>query len=185
MSPGAAKRRDGGKLRRLVVRFAKDRRGNTALEFAFIAIPFLAVIFAVFQTAMVYVSGSMMQTAVTDVARLVRTGQAKAMTAADFRNAICSRITVTFNCQSMLLVDVKSYSSFASAPAPSVPVVGGQIDTTTFGTNFNLGTGGSVVVLRTAISYPLVLPMIGTSMANLNGNKMLIMASAAFKNEAF
>lgn len=171
-------------MARLIARFRRDRRGSTALEFAFIAIPFLAVILAVFQTAMIYVSGLTLQSAVSDASRLIRTGKAKTMTQTEFRNQICSRVTATFDCASMLQVSVRSYTSFASAPAPSVPVVGGAIDPS-FGTQYSPGGAGAIVVVQAAIAYPIVAPLLGSSLSNLNGDRILVMASAAFKNEGF
>ena len=35
------------------------------------------------------------------------------------------------------------------------------------------------------IAYPIVVPLVGQSFVNLAGNKLLIMASAAFQNEPY
>jgi len=62
--------------------------------------------------------------------------------------------------------------------------VGGVIDTTQL-TSINLGTQGSNVEVRAKIAYPINVPLVGTSFVNLSGNKLLIMASAAFQNEPY
>lgn len=171
--------------RRLLRRFKNDRDASVAIEFAFIALPFLALILAIFQTSMVHVTSMTLQSAVTDASRLIRTGQAKTMGQAAFTDEICKHVTATFDCKSLIKVDVKSYSSFSAATAPPVPVKDGVIDTSTFGTSFDTGGAGKIVVVQAAIAYPIVVPLLGNSLVNLNGSKLLIMASAAFKNEAF
>ena len=48
-----------------------------------------------------------------------------------------------------------------------------------------MGGPNQIVVVRGILAYPIVVPLIGKSMTNLAGNKLLIMASAAFKNEPY
>ncbi len=172
-------------VRRLLRRFRNDGDASVAIEFAFIALPFLALVLAIFQTSMVHVTSMTLQSAVTDAARLIRTGQAKTMGQAAFTDAICKNVTATFDCKTMIKVDVKAYNSFSTATAPPIPVKDGVIDTSTFGTSFDTGGAGKIIVVQAAIAYPIVVPLLGNSMVNLNGKKLLIMASAAFKNEAF
>ncbi len=172
-------------VRRLVRRFSHERDASVAIEFAFISLPFLALVLAIFQTSMVHVTSMTLQSAVTDASRLIRTGQAKTMGQSAFTDAICKNVTATFDCKSLIKVDVKSFTSFSAATVPAVPVKDGVIDTSTFGTSYDTGGAGKIVVVQAAIAYPIVVPLLGNSLVNLSGRKLLIMASAAFKNEAF
>lgn len=180
---GAAVARKG--MFRLVRRFRKDRKGSTAVEFAMLAIPFLSLVFAIFETSMVHMTSQVLQTAVSDASRLIMTGQAQAAgyNGVDFKNEVCKRVKATFDCPNMLQIDVRTFPSFASATAPPPPINGGKLDSTGFG--FVPGGPNQIVVVRAAIEYPIVVPLIGQTMVNLANNRLLIMASAAFKNEPY
>jgi Flp pilus assembly protein TadG len=165
--------------------FRRNSDGAVAVEFALLAIPFLALILAIFQTSMVYITGQVLQTAVTDASRLIMTGQAQSQSfdASKFKAAVCSRVTAMFNCSQLLQVDVKVYSSFTGASVTTPPVSGGSLDTSSFG--FNAGSSNDIVVVRGVIAYPVIIPFVAKSYINLSNNRVLIMASAAFKNEPF
>ena len=48
-------------VRRLVRRFSHERDASVAIEFAFISLPFLALVLAIFQTSMVHVTSMTLQ----------------------------------------------------------------------------------------------------------------------------
>ena len=50
---------------------------------------------------------------------------------------------------------------------------------------FDPGGGGDVVVVRAFYAWPVLTPNLGLGLHNMNGNKRLIAASAAFRNEPF
>lgn len=172
-------------LRRALRSFRRDRNGSTAVEFGMLAIPFLSLVYAIFETSMVHMAGQVLQTAVSDASRLIMTGQAQTagFTGADFKNEVCKRVKATFDCPKMLQVDVRTFPNFSSANAPPPPINNGRLDSTGFG--FVPGGPNAIVVVRAAIEYPIIVPLIGQTMVNLADNKLLIMASAAFKNEPF
>lgn len=173
-------------LRRRLVAFRRDRRGSTAVEFAMLALPFLSLVFAIFETSMVHMTSQVLQTAVSNASRKIMTGQAQkaGFNAQDFKNEICKDVTAFFNCANDLQIDVKAFNTFASASVPPVPIKNGNLDPSGFG--FAPGGPNQIVVVRAAIAYKLVVPsMISNTMANLSGSRLLIMASAAFKNEPY
>ena len=57
--------------------FAKREDGAAAVEFAIVVAPFLALLFAILETALVFFAGQTLETAVSDSARLILTGQAQ------------------------------------------------------------------------------------------------------------
>lgn len=188
-SPNAKTARRGARPGRLALalfkRFRRNRRGSVAIEFAMLSIPFIALIYAIFQTSMVHITGQVLQTAVSDASRLIMTGQAQAggFDETRFRTEICSRVKGMFDCQSMLKLDVRTASSFSSADLSRPPVNAGNLDTTSF--TYAPGGARTVNIVRAVIAYPIILPLIGPSFVNLNGNKLLIMATAAFQTEPF
>jgi Flp pilus assembly protein TadG len=165
---------------------ARDRRGSVAVEFALLAVPFLGLVYGIFETSMVHMTGQVMQTAVTDASRLIMTGQAQknGLTATQFKAEICRKITAFFNCARDLQVDVQVYTSFTGASVTKPPIdAKGNLDTTAF--KYDAGQPNSIVIVRAVVAYPIIVPLIGKTMVNLAGNKLLIMATAAFKNEPY
>src|SRR4029079_5354206 len=86
------------------------------VEFALVAPMFIALLFAIIETAFMFFANQVLETAVQDSARLIQTGQAQngSYTAAQFKTDVCSRVTTMFNCVGGLTVDVQSYPSFGS-----------------------------------------------------------------------
>ncbi len=66
-----------GRFRRLFNAFHDDRRGATAVEFAIVAPVFFFLIFLIAETAMIFIAEQVLDNAVFESARLVRTGQAQ------------------------------------------------------------------------------------------------------------
>ena len=60
-----------------VRRFARRDDGVAAVEFGMVAAPFLALMFAIMETAIVFFASQTLETAVADSARLIMTGQAQ------------------------------------------------------------------------------------------------------------
>ena len=113
---GIMQRRIIGGPRRVAARwlrrFVRKEDGSSAVEFALIAAPFMALIFAILETALVFFSGQALETAVADASRLILTGQAQTqgMSQTTFKDAVCARIFGLFDCQSGVYVDVKKFS---------------------------------------------------------------------------
>src|SRR5947209_17592494 len=81
--------------------FSGQKSGSAAVEFGLVAAPFLALLFAIVETAIVFFAGQALETAAADSARLIMTGQAQSQgfDAAAFKNAVCAKIYGLFNCQ--------------------------------------------------------------------------------------
>src|SRR5690242_1389940 len=86
---------------RAVRRLIRQQDGAAAVEFGLVAAPFLALTFAIMETAVVFFSGQALETAVADSARLIMTGQAQTQgfNQAAFKNAVCAKIFGLFDCQ--------------------------------------------------------------------------------------
>ena len=116
-------------------RFIRQQDGATTVEFAMVAAPFLALVFAIMETAVVFFAGQALETAGADSARLIMTGQAQTQgfDQAKFKQAVCGKIYGLFNCASGLYVDVKNYSSFASINTGKPIDANGNLQTGSFG----------------------------------------------------
>ncbi len=165
-------------------RFLHQADGAAAVEFALVGLPFLALIFAIIETAMVFFAGQALQTATTNVGRLILTGQAQAAgyTASTFKDAVCNQIAPIFNCTSGVYVSVQTYSSFASA-STTAPTINGQLDTSNL--PFSMGGPNDVVVVQLYYLWPIYVSLLDANLVNQSGNSRLLVGTAVFQNEPY
>lgn len=168
--------------------FRRRQDGATAVEFGMVALPFFLILFAVVETAMIFFTSQVLETAVANASRAIMTGQAltkypnPATALAQFKNDVCANVTGLIDCQGSLQVDVKSFTSFAAANA-DVPANGGNLDTSAFG--YQAPGPSQIFVVRAVLAYPLYVPTWNQGLAKLNGGKRAMIASAAFVTEPF
>ena len=164
-------------------RFTRRDDGAAAIEFGMVAAPFLALMFAIMETALVFFASQTLETAVADSARLIMTGQAQSQSfdKTAFKNSVCSKIGGLFECQAGLYVDVKTYPKFSDVDnsAPTIKPDG------TIDTSYNAGGPGDIVVVRLMYQWPVYASLLGFTLSNVGGNKRLLIATAAFRNEPY
>jgi Flp pilus assembly protein TadG len=167
-----------------VRRFVRGEEGIAAVEFGIVAAPFLALMFAIMETAIVFFASQTLETAVADSARLIMTGQAQNQnfTQAQFKTAVCAKILGLFDCQNGIQIDVKTYSSFSSANTGK-PLDSNKNLLTNF--TYTPGNPGDIVVVRLMYQWPIYVSLLGFNLADMAGGKRLIIATAAFRNEPF
>ena len=177
--PGAKRLLGFATARRLV----RQQDGAAAVEFALVAAPFLAMVFAIIETAVVFFAGQALETAAADSARLIMTGQAQnaGFDQVKFKEAVCGKIYGLFNCNGGLHVDVKNYPSFASIPTAK-PITNGNMDTN-FG--YSPGNPGDIVVVKLMYQWPVYVSLLGLNLSDISGGKRLLMSTVAFRNEPY
>jgi Flp pilus assembly protein TadG len=171
---------------RLLRRFIRGQKGSAAVEFGLIATPFLALLFAILETAVVFFSSQALETAVADASRLIMTGQAQTqgMSQKAFKDAVCDRIYGLFDCQKGVYIDVKSYSlSSFSGSSISDPIDSQGNLQNNF--SYNPGGPGDIVVVRLLYQWPIASPASLLQLTNMNDGKRLLVATAAFVNEPY
>ncbi len=168
-------------------RFARADDAAAAVEFALVAAPFLALIFAIMETALVFFAGQTLEAAANEAGRIVMTGQAQTAgyaSAADFKtNVVCPALGAAslFTCANVD-VDVKTYTNFASVTS-APPIKDGQLDTS--GMCYAPGGAGAIVVVRLYYQWPIYLSLLNDSLSNLSNSKRLLVATSVFRNEPF
>jgi len=139
----------------------------------------------------VFFAGQSLESATADSARLIMTGQAQTYDKSKFpteenafKNSVCSRIFALFNCQAGIIIDVRTYSDFASISS-NIPLDSqGNLKTSDFA--YQPSTkAGDIVVVRIMYQWPVYVSLLGLNLADLSGNKRLLVATAAFRNEPF
>ena len=171
-------------LKRLLSRARADERGAAAVEFAIVAPFFFFLMFVIAETAMIFVAEQVMDNAVFESARLIRTGQVQkaGMSASNFKKDVCGRMAVFISCDSNFYLDVRAFNTFADLesgkpiddkekfkPAPA----------------FDFGESGDIVMVRAYYQWPTSKMLGGMSLQNLSNGKRLIGSFAAFRNEPF
>lgn len=184
--------RPGAPVPRLGLRrFRRDDKGGTAVEFALVAVPFLALMFAIIETALAFWSATVLDTAVTDASRRIYTGQFQQANAtaqpADlptkFRDEVCKSIVALFSCAS-IKIDVRSYDSFPSQRAALPVTPEGDFDAANFGRYMSPGPN-KIVVVRAAVEIPVFVSLLSPKQTNLRNGNRLIMGTATFRTEPF
>ncbi len=172
-------------------RFLRSEAGGVAVEFAIVMLPFLTMLMVIMQSAIVLLAGQVLQTAATNGARLILTGQAQTAgySATQFKSAICANMTVMFNCNNNLYIDVESFSSFTSISLANTTNANGTLNTSGFG--YSPGNAGDIVVVRLIYQWPIIAAGIGfcaataCGLVNSTGNTNTLVATVAFRNEPY
>lgn len=166
------------------LRLLQREDGTAAVEFALIAAPFLALLFAIMETALVFFAGQTLETAASDSARLILTGQAQTqgLNQASFKTAVCGKIYGLFDCAAGMNVDVKKYTSFSATDLSKPVDANGNLVN-----NFTYQPGGpcEIVVVRLIYQFPVYVSLLGFGLADMAGGNRLIMATSVFRNEPY
>jgi Flp pilus assembly protein TadG len=176
--------------------FGRDERGVTVVEFALLAIPFFTIITAILETSMIFLAGQILDSAVQDSARLIRTGQAQSSTpaysAADFRAAICDGLYGMFDCDAgdgKLRVNVSVIADFSAASAGYPLETGDECEPGgcqwTLADDYAPGGGGDVVLVRAYYKWPTIVNFPGFNFQTLPDGTRLLGAARVFRNEPF
>lgn len=180
---------------RLLRRFRRSEDGATVVEFALIATPFLMLLWAIIETALMFWTTQMLEEALTQASRSLLTGESRglytsgnaAVNTAAFRDAVCARAPIGLIDCTKLSVDVRSYQSFSAAnsgSAGSNPLAGGGFNTSNF--SYSQPASNQIVVVRAALDYSLFLTSwASASLANIGPGRRGIVASVAFRTEPF
>ncbi len=164
--------------------FSRDEKGVTAIEFGLLALPFFAIIGAILETALVFLASQVLDSAVNDSSRFIRTGQAHVAnyTAASYRAAICDGLYGLFDC-AQLKIKVSPVANFSGANigATTDPVTGAW----TISENYNHGIGADIILVEAYYKWPIALNLFDFNLSNLPDNTRMLSAVRVFRNEPF
>jgi Flp pilus assembly protein TadG len=202
----SANRAKGQGWLRPFIRLRRDREGAAALEFAILAVPFMLLIFATFETFFAFAGEQLMANAVDTMARKIRTGeitfgQGKAtdVTEAEFRQLFCAEVSILGMCSATeanspekLYLDVRQFASFADMPREVPKVSTAEFaDLDTSGFAFSPGGAGTKNVLRAYYRWQIMTDLMRPYITNIRPaskpipTDFLIVQTAAFENEDY
>jgi Flp pilus assembly protein TadG len=195
MWPAITQRLAGGATRRPSSRaFFRCRKGATAVEFALVAAPFLALLVAILQAALVFFASRVLDEVTEEASRNLMTGQAQqgGVSQANFlNNNICggtntsALVSALFTCAN-IMVNVQNYADFASANTSSPTLTFNPNGTVANTWSYNTGNPGDIIVVQLIYIWPIVLGPLSMNLStpNLNGNRELV-STAVFKSEPY
>ena len=185
------------RLMGLALRLVQREDGAAAVEFALVAAPFLALLFAIIETSLVFFAGQALETQTANATRLILTGQqqsasipANSSAAAEFAKKVCDPSTniTMFDCSKMI-IDVQTIATFSAANT-SKPIVAGQLDPN-FTATYNPGGPNCIVVARVMYQWPIYVSLFTSVLSSISlnlgdtGKTRLLMATSVFRNEPY
>lgn len=200
-TPGETRRRQRRPILALL-RPGIGESGETMLEFAFVAPMLILLFMTIIDLGIMLMSQSVLDGATRDAARLIRTGQVAAAgnTIGTFQAQLCREMTAvisTTNCDSQILVDVNTFTSFANVSFGACQYNAGQTGTGTQ-CNFNAGHSAAIVGVQVTYNRRFIVPWVGaclsgqtcwmglnTRQTTTSGNAIPLISTVVFLNEPF
>ncbi len=184
--------------------FFKNEEGTTAIEFAILGVPFLALLFGIVELAVLFFISSTTQHALETSAREIRTGEllGSGEGVTEFKAKICAAMSGVGDCDNLRLdvvsANTSKFSDLALPVSPTpVNCAGTPAEIAACeeaaaaappvmpADNFACTSGGDVVMIRVQYVHTLTIPSTLTKLSNASGNTHVITHTTAFKNEPF
>lgn len=165
----------------------RDTRGATAIEIALLAPIFFALLGAILENSITYLSAQVLESGVQDTSRLIRIGevQHKNWSVADFKKEVCGRLYGLFGDCSDMYVSVRQIDTFQAADY-EVPLDRDcKVNCNwTKSDEWQPGVASGVVMVQVYYRYPSILQFPITS-NRLGDGRILMGAATVFRNEPF
>jgi hypothetical protein len=172
-----------------VRRLAHGEDGIAAVEFGLVAAPFLALVFAIIETSLIFFTTQSLEKATADAARLIMTGQQQGVAIppgsdpiSEFKKKLCNPspqpgetkvLLPMFNC-AYLTVEVLSADSVGYSSAST--------------TKSGLGGPGCIMTVQVSYKWPVFVSLYNLSFTLAGGKtdgKHDMKATAVFRNEPY
>ena len=172
-----------------VMRFARHEDAASAIEFAFIAPMFIAMLLATLQIAVIFLAQSYLA-AITDATkRQVLTNKTSTLTAAQWTKLMCSETNALFNCNNYIVslqLAPTTSAGFTSA-LPQFDKNGNLVSTPPIA-SIPPSTTGAQVLLVVMYQWPVIAGpfstgMLGTYFGTLPNGNFLLSTTEVFQTE--
>lgn len=163
----------------------KDKRGATAVEFAFVAVPFIWMLLGLIELSLFFTTSSLLAEATNIGARQIRVGQLEGNTDAEtaFQQIVCDRAAVFIPCDDIQF-QVEQVAGGNYANADMTPIF--DEDGNLIGAGYQDGEQSSVMLVRLVYRHPFLTPLIGSVLSDGGSdNTRLIVNTVVMKNEPY
>jgi Flp pilus assembly protein TadG len=185
MAPNANISRAKLPASRFARRLAQRRDGATAVEFAMIALPFMALLIGIFEVGLIFLVGSTLDEATNNITHQVRAGTlqtSSVLSGAALGALICNdrMAWLGSKCAETIRVDVRTLDQYQNPGVPE-PIINGVLQPQQ-AMAFQMGHTHDIVLVRAYYPWPLMAPLMeGMS----EGDQHIISATATFRNEPY
>lgn len=170
----------------LMRRLRHARDGSAAIEFALIALPFFMLLFAILEIGLILLLDAVVETAVADTGRLVRTGQTQLQNIdRDMMKArLCANMSVfAGDCATRAYLDVRVVNDFSTPLSADDPMASGAFDKSKI--DVKPGLPGDMVMVRVWYEHPVVTPFLQQALTKAQDGNVLLTTTMAFRNEPY
>ena len=166
-------------LYKLLRRFKNERKGSTAIEFAFIIVPFLMLTLGTLEIALIHLSRSSMADAIEKTSRQIMTGEAGCLTPQEYIGQLCGRLSfANGDCSTNTKVVMQELSRFSDDPGAD------EQNFDAIQSQMSNGRGNSIMVLRAYHRWNVMFPILDDALGGGNGELVLV-SNLAFRNEPY
>lgn len=151
-----------------------------------VAFPFFFMMFAIIEIGMVFVTDSILENAVVETGRLVRTGRAAGaqLTDAQFKTELCGRMSIfASQCPARASIDVREIPQFRNQTPPDPMASGTTFDASQL--TYQTGQPGSLMLIRVWYRQPLFTPFLSQALSKLGDGATIMTATTTFRNEPY
>jgi Flp pilus assembly protein TadG len=175
--------------------FARNESGATAIEFAVVSFPFIALLFGIMSVSLLFFTTFSIENAVWQASRDIRTGAFQnskssysdpELWKAAFKTRVCARAPGFVDCTNKLRILVQAQTQFGQIQAPACRDGNGAlIDEASARAAFDPGGASSVVLITACFEWAFggKLPFI--RVGNMANGSRLIQASSALRTEPY
>lgn len=173
-----------GSIRKILRKFKSSEDGVTAIEFSFIALPFITMIIGIMELALMFSTQSLLDGAAGSAARLVRTGQIQqgGNPQDAFEQALCDFADALIRCEDIQyqVVSVDSFDDADQLPDAEFDEDGNLTDQ-----SFDPGGVSDVVLIRAAHQYNIATPFFGAVAGTGGENTRTMLATIVLQTEPY
>lgn len=152
----------------------KNKDGATAIEFAFLFMPYLLLSLGIIEISMMFASESLLEGGTTQAARSVKTGKLQQSGAADmeaaFREELCKAAPVLIRCEDIIIEArvMNSFNDFADMQ-PNFDEDGQMVSS-----GFDAGVSSGRVLIRAAYNYEAFTPLVGEMLWGVDKKRLFL-----------
>ena len=167
-----------------ILSWCKKEEGSTAIEFAMLSLPFMYVLIGTMEISLMFATNSVLDGAVTDAARMIRTGQVQQASGNPedvFKTKLCDKAKVLLDCTKLQyeVVPMAKFADFNSYAAKY------DSNGNLISRGFSPGGVNSVNLIRVSYRYNLATPFIGQFLANGPNNSRLMTSTVVLETEPY
>ncbi len=180
------------RLKRRRSGFRSDACGSTAVEFAIVTPLFLTMMFSTFEVGWFYFANSAVDAAITDMARLIKTGQVQGWDGTDEQKYdalyedVCDVVASFGGCENRLTLEVDTFDTFTELAADNTPATCADAPPEDLeALPFDPGAELQIVRVRVCYIYTTLNPAVGVNLAEEGTSKRRLISTMIFRNEPY